>query len=90
MAGVHPFALAVSVALHVAVLVWLAVALPDFGERLESGDVTTIEVVMEEADTPPRLPAQAAPLPERQPTRTPEPSPPAAEPADEPPGRPSP
>ena len=90
MAGVHPLALAISLGLHLALLVWLAVALPDFGERLESGEVTTIEVVMEEAETPPRLPVEAAPLPERQPTRTPEPSPPAPEPAPEPPGQPSP
>lgn len=85
----NPLALAASLTLHAAVLVWLVIALPDFGERLESGDVATIEVVMEdEADTRPRLPAEAAPLPERAPTRTPEPSPPAAEPTPEPAGQP--
>jgi hypothetical protein len=84
---VHPLALAASLTLHGAVLVALAVAMPEFGERLESGDVATIDVVMEEeADLPPRLPAEAAPLPERAPTTTPEPSPPAAEPTPEPPG----
>jgi hypothetical protein len=87
---VNPLALAASLALHVGVLVWLVIAMPDFGERLESGDVTTIEVVMEEADTPPQRPAEAAPLPERAPTRTPEPSPPASAPTPEPAGEPTP
>ncbi len=86
----HPLALAASLTLHAATLVWLVIALPDFGERLESGEVATIEVVMEdETDSRPQLPAEAAPLPERAPTRTPEPSPPAAEPTPEPAGEPA-
>ena len=68
----HPYALFASLALHLAVLVWLVIAMPDFGEELVTGDAVEIDVVMEEADTPPQLPAEAAPLPERAPTRTPD------------------
>ena len=84
----HPAALATSLALHAAVAVWLVISLPDFGERLETGDITTVEVVLEEADAAPRLPAEAAPLPERAPTRRAEPAPEADTPSPEPPGSP--
>jgi hypothetical protein len=87
---VHPYALFASLALHLAVLVWLVIAMPDFGEELMTGDAVEIDVVMEEADTPPQIPAEAAPLPERAPTRTPPPAPDADAPSPEPAGTPPP
>ncbi len=86
----HPYALLASLALHLGVLVWLVAAMPDFGDELRSGDAVTVDVVLEEADTPPQIPAEAAPLPERAPTRTAAPAPDADEPSPEPPGTPTP
>jgi len=87
---VHPLALVGSLLVHAAVGVWLIVAIPDFGERLAPVSGIEVDIVLEDADSLPRIPAAAAPLPERAPTRLADPSPPAQTPSPEPAGSPSP
>ncbi|MEO1091085.1 MAG: hypothetical protein AAFX81_10655 [Pseudomonadota bacterium] len=83
-----PLALLASLLVHGAVAAWLLVSMHEMGQELAFTDGVTVEVVsLEDAELAlTQIPAEAAPLPELQPTRTPDPTPPDTPRTNEPVG----